>query len=85
MQRQGVLNGRLSGADLDRFAPVAPDGTQLLRAELEIGRLTGRGLHRLRRVARTLADRDGEHDVIPAHHVAAALALRARIASHRRG
>jgi hypothetical protein len=32
-----------------------------------------------------LADRDGRHDEIPAHHVAAALALRARIASHRRG
>jgi magnesium chelatase family protein len=85
MQRQGVLNGRLSGPELDRYAPVSAEGTRLLRDELETGRLTGRGLHRIRRVARTLADRDGRHDEIPAHHVAAALALRARIASHRRG
>jgi magnesium chelatase family protein len=85
LQRQGGLNGRLTGPELDRHAPIDADGTRLLRDELETGRLTGRGLHRIRRVARTLADRDGEHGVIPAHHVASALALRARIASHRRG
>lgn len=85
LERQGVLNGRLTGPDLDRHAAVSTDGTRLLRTELETGRLTGRGLHRIRRVARTLADRDGEHEEIPTHHVAAALALRARIASHRRG
>lgn len=85
IRRQGVLNGRLTGSELDRYAPVAAEGMRLLRDELESGRLTGRGLHRIRRVARTLADRDGAHDEIPAHHVATALALRARVASHRRG
>ncbi len=83
LERQGVLNGRLDGADLDRHAPVTSEATALLRRELETGRLTGRGLHRIRRVARTLADRDGVHGTIGDEHVAAALALRARIAPQR--
>ncbi len=85
LERQGVLNGRLTGADLDRHAPVTHEATALLRHELETGRLTGRGLHRIRRVARTLADRDGSLGTIGDEHVATALALRARIAPHRRG
>jgi len=83
LERQGVLNGRLTGADLDRHAPVTNPAMVLLRRELETGRLTGRGLHRIRRVARTLADRDGAHETVGDEHVAAALALRARIAPHR--
>jgi magnesium chelatase family protein len=55
----------------------------LLRSELEAGRLTGRGLHRIRRVARTIADRDDAPDVVGEGHVATALALRARIAPRR--
>lgn len=81
--RQGVLNAMLTGDLLDRFAPVDVSANALLRRELEAGRLTGRGLHRVRRVARTLADRDGDVDVISESHIATALALRARIAPRR--
>lgn len=81
--RQGVLNAMLTGEMLDRFAPVDLSANALLRRELEAGRLTGRGLHRVRRVARTLADRDGDVDVISESHIATALALRARIAPRR--
>jgi magnesium chelatase family protein len=81
--RQGFLNARLSGDDLERFAPLNDSARALLRAELESGRLTGRGLHRVRRVARTLADRDGEVDVIGEDLIASALALRARVAPSR--
>ena len=83
IDRQGVLNAQLSGELLDRFAPIEPAANALLRRELEAGRLTGRGLHRVRRVARTLADRDGDVDVISEAHMATALALRARIAPRR--
>ena len=81
--RQGMLNARLSGELLDQFAPVTKQGLALLRRELENGRLTGRGLHRIRRVARTLADRDGHIDDVDDAHIATALALRARIAPRR--
>jgi len=83
LERQGILNARLSGEQLDHFAPVSPKGMELLRQELEHGRLTGRGLHRVRRVARTLADRQGSIDVVSDAHIAAALALRARVAPRR--
>jgi len=48
----------------------------LLRRELEVGRLSGRGLHRVRRVARTIADLDGAPEVVGESHVATALQLR---------
>lgn len=83
MERQGTVNAMLAPEDLDRFAPLDNAATSLLRAELEAGRLTGRGLHRIRRVARTIADRDGRHDTLNEQHVAVALALRARIAPRR--
>lgn len=83
VQRQGVLNAFLVGEELDRFARVDDAGMALLRSELEAGRLTGRGLHRIRRVARTIADRDDAPDVVGEGHVATALALRARIAPRR--
>ena len=83
IERQGMLNARLSGELLEQFAPVSEAGMNLLRYELEIGRLTGRGLHRVRRVARTLADRDLHEGALSDRHIAAALALRARIAPRR--
>lgn len=83
LDRQGFLNARLSGEDLERFAPVSEAARDLLRRELECGRLTGRGLHRVRRVARTLADRVDDADIISEETVAAALALRAEIAPSR--
>jgi magnesium chelatase family protein len=82
-ERQGFLNARLSGDDLERFAPLDDSARTLLRTELEAGRLTGRGLHRVRRVARSLADRQGDIDVIGDELIAAALALRARVAPSR--
>jgi len=83
LDRQGSLNAFLAGDDLERFAPVDARGMARLRSELEAGRLTGRGLHRVRRVARTLADREGGPEVLDESHIAAALALRARIAPRR--
>jgi len=52
------VNASLAGADLDRLAPIGPDARALLaRAEKAFG-LSGRGLVRVRRVARTIADLD---------------------------
>ena len=81
IDRQGFANGSLHGADLERFAAVDADGRRLLRAEVEHGRLSGRGVARIRRVARTLADLGDRTDVLSGEHVAAALALRATIGS----
>jgi magnesium chelatase family protein len=80
LARSGIPNGAIPAAQLDQCAPLTPDARSLLRAELERGRLTGRGYHRVRRVARTIADLDpGDHDLVTAEHVALAVSLRVRL------
>jgi magnesium chelatase family protein len=61
---------------LDELAPLAPAATDLLADALRSGRLSARGLHRVRRVARTVADLDGAAAEISPAHVATALGLR---------
>ena len=78
--RRGMLNSEIPASHLDVLAPLAPDARLMLRNELERERLTGRGYHRIRRVARTLADLDGELSApVGAEHVALALQLRVRL------
>jgi magnesium chelatase family protein len=86
LARSGLLNGALRADLLDRFAMVDRAGTTLLRHELELGRLTGRGLHRIKRVARTIADLDLSCDaeLITEAHIAYALQLRVRLRSSTR-
>jgi len=84
MLRSGCLNSDLSPDLLDEFAPLTTSAAALLRYHLERGRLSGRGYHRIRRVARTIADLHGVVDYasdpscdhIDEAHVATALALR---------
>jgi magnesium chelatase family protein len=71
-----ALNARIPAHRLDELAPLAPAARAVLRRELEAGRLTGRGLHRVRRVARTLADLDGKDDPVDEASVVMALSLR---------
>lgn len=58
-RRRGVrANAELPSGSLDRFAPLAPGARDVLERRLACGSLTARGLDRLRRVARTIADLD---------------------------
>lgn len=79
VQRNGVTNSALTGELLDRFAVLSVAATQLLRTHLERGALSGRGFHRIRRVARTIADLEDAPEMIEEEHVAAALALRVQV------
>lgn len=75
-RRQGHPNAQLDAAGLHRHAQATPDALSLLAAAGERLALSGRALHRVMRVARTLADLDGETTIgTPA--VAEALAYRA--------
>ena len=71
-----TVNADVPVRRLDEVAPLSDDATALLEAALRSGRLSARGLHRVRRVARTIADLDGVPDQLSAAHVAAALGLR---------
>jgi magnesium chelatase family protein len=76
---RGFLNGDIPHDALDALAPLHTDAVRLLRESLETGRLTGRGYHRVRRVARTIADlRHGRHEISP-DDVLAALSLRQQL------
>jgi magnesium chelatase family protein len=80
LNRNGCLNSEIPSSKLDDFAPLDAGGRRMLRTELERYRLTGRGYHRIRRVARTLADLDPlAGDVIDEGHVAMALQFRVQI------
>ena len=69
-------NAEIPASRLDEVAPLSTDATRLLTDVLRSGRLSARGLHRVRRVARTVADLSGApHEIGPAH-VATALGLR---------
>ena len=79
-ERQGCLNSRLSGSRLDEFAPIDDAGRAVLRYELEHDRLSARGYHRIRRVARSLVDlRSAPSLQIDEEAIQVALGLRASL------
>jgi len=69
-------NAELEVSSLDRFAPLDPRASALLERQLRSGGLSARGLHRVRRLARTVADLEGAGSTVEADHVAEALTLR---------
>lgn len=88
VELRGMLNGNIPPEQLDRLVPLTRAAREMLRAELEQDRLTGRGFHRVRRVARTLADLQATPHGDPQapvddSHIATALALRVSIATVR--
>jgi magnesium chelatase family protein len=79
LERQGCLNSAISADMLDDVAPLSADAMTWMRSRLDAGRLSGRGYHRLRRVARTLADMHGEHELISEKWVELAASMRVNI------
>jgi len=69
-------NADLPAPRLDDVAPMTPAARRVLEARLRQGSLSARGLHRVRRVARTLADLDGRPGPIGEEDVCGALMLR---------
>jgi magnesium chelatase family protein len=75
---QTQTNAHLQGNALDQFSPLQGEGRSLLAHAVERRGLSARAVQSLRRVARTLADLEGQEQVLP-EHLAGALALRAPI------
>jgi magnesium chelatase family protein len=82
VQRQGTLNSALPASRLDAVARLEPAAQVQLRVEIEQGRLSGRGYHRIRRVARTVADLRGHAaETVSEDDVVLALRFRAGLAA----
>ena len=75
-QRGVRCNAELSDSALREVAPLIGEAETLLERRLRSGVLSARGLDRVRRVARTIADLAGRQ-LLEAEHVAEALQLRA--------
>ena len=75
-QRGVRTNAELTGAQLEQVTQMTAPATRMLEHKLRTGALSARGLDRVRRVARTLADLEGHTADLNEEHVCAALELR---------
>lgn len=75
-----VANAELSGLALEREAALTPAAVKMLESLLRSGALTARGVHRVRRVARTVADLGGEDGALTDEHIGTAVAIRVPVA-----
>ncbi len=77
-RERGVrTNAEIPPNRLDDLAPLTPEARRYLTRKLREGGLSARGLARVRRTARTIADLEGGDERVAIDHVAEALALRA--------
>jgi magnesium chelatase family protein len=76
-------NAECGASLLDEIARPDEAGTALLRQAADALHLSARGFHRTLKVARTLADLDGE-DRVGRPHVAEALSYRGEVLRQRR-
>ena len=76
IERNGCLNGRLDQSRLDRVAPLDDSGRAILENALGQGRLSARGVGRVRSVARTIADLEDSSDDVTVDHLCLAMSLR---------
>lgn len=66
ISRQGYVNARLDGADLEKYAPLSDEMTNFLNTAAEKMGMSARGYNRIKRIARTIADlRGGENIEMP--------------------
>lgn len=70
------FNGQLQSRMIDRYCPVTDSASRLLAMAFDRISFSARSYHRLLKVARTIADMEGE-EVIASHHVGEALSYRA--------
>jgi magnesium chelatase family protein len=82
-ERGVAVNAELPGPALDGTVPMSRGAMQIVERAIRSGTLSARGLHRVHRLARTVADLDGVGDchgngVIQEAHVREALLLRCR-------
>ena len=77
-ERGVAVNAMLAGSSLDELAPMNRGAAAIVERHVRSGALSARGLHRVRRLARTVADLEGSGELVEEVHVQEALVLRCR-------
>ncbi len=77
-ERGVASNAGLAGSSLEAVAPLNRGASAIIAKHVRAGSLSARGLHRVHRLARTLADLDSAGELIEEAHVHEALLLRCR-------
>lgn len=78
LHRGVEVNADLAAPNLMETAPMSGAASGAIEGRVRSGALSARGLHRVHRLSRTIADLDGGGDVIEVEHVREALLLRCR-------
>jgi magnesium chelatase family protein len=81
VERQGMLNGALGTAELRCHAPLSGRARHELQRSADAHGISARGYHRAWKVARTLADLEGQSE-IGEHHVMEAVGYRVNVHVH---
>jgi magnesium chelatase family protein len=71
-----TVNAEIAGSELDDLVPMDRAATALVERQVRRGALSARGLHRIRRLARTIADLDGVEGPVGEAQIREALVLR---------
>ena len=78
VERGVAVNAALEGSVLGEKVPMCREAARLVEVEVRSGALSARGLHRVHRLARTVADLEGVDGAVDESHVREALLLRCR-------
>ena len=81
VERQGCANSLLPPHLIERHAPLTGPARGVIEERLARGDLTARGYHRIRRVARTVADLTGGDEKVGEEHVVCAIGMRTEVAA----
>lgn len=74
--RSGCINSSLDPGELDRVAPLSESARTILENALGQGRLSARGVGRVRSVSRTIADLEDGGEVVSVEQLCLAMSLR---------
>ncbi|MCB0986472.1 MAG: YifB family Mg chelatase-like AAA ATPase [Microthrixaceae bacterium] len=83
LARGVACNSMLEGAPLEDATPLDVEATTALTTALGTGRISARGLSKVRRVALTVADLAGHRGPLTAFHITTAMAMRVDVISSR--
>jgi magnesium chelatase family protein len=83
LDRSGVVNSDLKTADIEKHCKLSDiDKTLLQTATIKMG-LSGRAIHRIMKVARTIADLSNNEKILT-QHLSEAISYRQKINEHQR-